>query len=94
MKSSVLAVIATCWFSAGPVPAQWLKYPTPGIPRNADGKPNLTAPAPKAGDGQPDLSGIWSINNLGYVGNITSGLKPGDILHWAEMLSKQPCNSR
>jgi hypothetical protein len=24
--------------------AQWLNYPTPGIPRTADGKPNLTAP--------------------------------------------------
>lgn len=39
--------------------AQWLNYPTPGIPRTADGKPNLTAPAPRAADGKPDLSGIW-----------------------------------
>ncbi len=27
--------------------AQWLKYPTPGIPRTANGKPNLAAPAPR-----------------------------------------------
>jgi hypothetical protein len=40
--------------------AQWLSYPSPGIPRTADGKPNLLAPAPKASDGKPDLSGIWS----------------------------------
>jgi hypothetical protein len=93
MKSPVLAVIAMGWSLSGPATAQWLKYPTPGIPRNADGKPNLTAPPPKTSDGKPDLSGIWSINNLGYVGNITSGLKPGDILHWAEMLSKQRINS-
>ena len=39
--------------------AQWLNYPTPGIPRTPDGKPNLTAPAPRAPDGKPDLSGIW-----------------------------------
>src|SRR5947207_2542000 len=26
--------------------AQWLNYPTAGIPRGADGKPNLNAPAP------------------------------------------------
>ena len=43
--------------------AQWLKYPTPGIPRTPDGKPNLSAPAPKAADGHPDLSGIWSPNS-------------------------------
>jgi hypothetical protein len=34
-----------------PLPAQWLHYPTPGIPRTPDGKPNLTAPAPKTADG-------------------------------------------
>jgi len=41
------------------VAAQWQGYPTPGIPRTADGKVNLAAPAPKAADGQPDLNGIW-----------------------------------
>ena len=39
--------------------AQWLNYPTPGVPRTADGKPNLSAPAPKTADGKPDLSGVW-----------------------------------
>jgi hypothetical protein len=39
--------------------AQWLNYPTPGIPRTPDGKPNLSAPAPRATDGKPDLSGLW-----------------------------------
>src|SRR6476661_9775515 len=42
-----------------PLSAQWLSYPTPGIPRTPDGKPNLSAPAPKTADGKPDLSGIW-----------------------------------
>ncbi|HEY7391702.1 MAG TPA: hypothetical protein VH640_24515 [Bryobacteraceae bacterium] len=40
-------------------PAQWLNYPTPGTPRTRDGKAILTAPAPKALDGKPDLSGVW-----------------------------------
>jgi hypothetical protein len=39
--------------------AQWLNYPTAGIPRNKDGAPNLTAPAPRAANGKPDLSGLW-----------------------------------
>jgi hypothetical protein len=38
---------------------QWPLYPTPGVPRLADGKPNLNAPAPRTPDGKPDLSGMW-----------------------------------
>src|SRR5580700_890884 len=41
------------------VHAQWLNHPTPGVPRTADGKPNLSAPTPRAADGKPDLSGLW-----------------------------------
>ena len=40
--------------------AQWLHYPTPGLPRAKDGRPNLTAPAPRVG-GHPDLSGVWQL---------------------------------
>jgi hypothetical protein len=49
----VLAVLAQSGYG------QWLRYPTPGIPRTRDGKANLTAPAPRASDGKPDVSGIW-----------------------------------
>ncbi len=41
--------------------AQWLNYPTAGVPRLPDGKPNLSAPAPRTADGKPDLSGIWQL---------------------------------
>lgn len=41
--------------------AQWLKYPTRGVPRTADGRANLSAPAPRTPDGKPDLSGIWQL---------------------------------
>src|SRR5215467_10444161 len=46
---------------SSPLGAQWLNYPTPGIPRLPDGKPNLAAPAPRTPDGKPDLSGIWGL---------------------------------
>src|SRR4051812_22828891 len=48
--------------------AQWLDHPDRNIPRAKDGSPVLTAKAPKARDGRPDLSGIWLPDN-------TPGLK-------------------
>src|SRR5271170_6266731 len=41
--------------------AQWPNYPTPAVPKGADGKPDLTGPGPRTADGKPDLSGIWTI---------------------------------
>jgi hypothetical protein len=38
--------------------AQWPDYPDVRIPRTKDGKPNLTAPAPRL-NGKPDISGVW-----------------------------------
>jgi len=71
------------------LPAQWPNHPTLGIPRLPDGKPNLSAPAPKTADGKPDLSGIW-VTSPGYTGNIAKDLKPGDVSFrpWAEALYK------
>ena len=75
-----LALIASC------ASGQWLNYPAPRIPRLPDGKPNLTAAAPKTADGKPDLSGVWDIITNAVSAN---DLKPGDVLPWAEALAKE-----
>ena len=43
--------------------AQWIKYPTAGIPRLANGKPDLSAPTPRTKDGKPDFSGVWEVEH-------------------------------
>ncbi len=80
-------------------PAQWLNYPTAGMPRTADGKPNLSAPAPKAPDGKPDLSGIWAAREeISLYGEYKSHfmdlaleLKPEEapFQPWAKAISQQ-----
>jgi len=44
---------------ATPGMAQWLHMRTAGVPRHADGSPDLAAPAPKTPDGHADFSGMW-----------------------------------
>jgi len=43
----------------GPLFGQWIDYPTAGVPRTPDGKPDLAAACPRTADGKPDLSGLW-----------------------------------
>lgn len=39
--------------------AQWPAYKNASAPRLPHGDVNMSAPAPKASDGHPDLSGVW-----------------------------------
>jgi hypothetical protein len=72
-------------------PAQWLDYPSAGLPRTPDGKPNLTAPTPKTSDGKPDLSGIWIPAEGSHFMDLASELKPegAPFQPWAKALSEQ-----
>lgn len=83
-----------------PMAAQWVRYPTPGIPRTADGKPNLSAPAPRTADGKPDLSGVWAAEcgiygdacfTRGLFFDLAKDLKPGEVemTPWAAAIQKQ-----
>jgi hypothetical protein len=47
-----------CRSGVGGLEAQSLNYRDPSIPRAKDGRPNLSAPAPRL-NGKPDLSGAW-----------------------------------
>jgi hypothetical protein len=70
-----------------PAAAQWINYPTPGIPRTADGKPNLSAPAPRTADGKPDLSGMWRVKQA-TSGETDKAMHSVKAQPWAQELSK------
>jgi hypothetical protein len=48
--------------------AQWKTTPTPNVPKNAAGEPDLTAPAPRTTDGKIDFTGIWAAGRGGGGG--------------------------
>jgi hypothetical protein len=56
LKLALAALLAAAFTSAF---AQWPDYPTAGVPKTADGKPNLTGPVPRTADKHPDLTGLW-----------------------------------
>ncbi len=60
--ASALAAVASL-AAAVDAAAQWIGYPTAGVPRKADGSVDMTAPAPRLANGKPDLSGIWISDN-------------------------------
>jgi hypothetical protein len=63
------------------VVAQWLTYPTAGVPKTSDGKPNYSAPTPRMADGKPDFSGIWLTAN----GLCPQGADPEKLVCGAEL---------
>ena len=72
-----------------PLAAQWLNYPTAGIPRTKDGKPNLSAPAPRTADGKPDLSGIWRGPDNKYLDNLAADGVDVPMRPWAQNVYRE-----
>ena len=73
-----------------PLAAQWLAHPTPDIPRAADGKPNLTAPAPRTPDGKAGHVRAVAADSIRNISrNIAADLKPEEIQPWARELVAQ-----
>jgi hypothetical protein len=70
----VVAMAAAITLTSSSIVAQWLRYPTAGVPRTRDGRPDLTARTPRTADGKPDFSGVWE--NDGYNPSSAEGLGP------------------
>jgi len=86
IRSGITAILV---LAASTANAQWLKTPTAGIPRDGSGKPSLNAPAPRAADGHPDLSGLWQLGiEAGYAANITADLPQSSVQASARALSR------
>ena len=65
-------VVVVCFASCvAVVDAQWPAHETQNVPRTADGRPDLLAPAPRAPDGTPDLTGIWASPGWAELGAAT-----------------------
>ena len=80
--------------SLAPLAAQWNNYPTPGIPRLANGKANLDAPPPRTPDGKPGLEGVWRAEGALLLLNLASGGIQVPFQPWAEEVYEQRRSDR
>ena len=109
MKAVRAGAIALLIAMPAAASAQWPNHLPAGVPKTADGKPNLAAPAPRMPDGKPDLSGLLQNGPTGLGGapssdpnappaatffNIGSNMKGGLPLRWAMTRSPHGCASR
>jgi len=93
MKPRVILFLCLTTLVAGaPADAQWPSYPWKNVPRTADGKIDMNAPARRTADGKPDLSGFWMpVGVVRHLLNLAADLKPGEVplQPWAEALYKE-----
>lgn len=87
----LLAAVAVLWGTTGAAFSQWVQHRTAGLPRTADGRPDLNAAAPRAPDGHPDLSGIWRI----VAGEPARFARPDNVPFqpWAREFQKKVADS-
>ena len=92
MPMQIALLCAALAFLGVTAHAQWLNYRAAGTPITSDGKVDLSAPAPRAPDGKPDLTGVWHLQTMrqdteltplanegGYTGNIFRDMRPEQV---------------
>jgi hypothetical protein len=60
----VVLVILGTPLASTQLAAQWVRYPTAGLPRKADGNVDMSATTPRTADGKPDFSGVWTSDEV------------------------------
>lgn len=53
-------IVAILLMATSPLSAQWFDWSNPNIPRTAEGRVDMSAPAPRSSDGHADFSGKWT----------------------------------
>ena len=87
-----VAVLTIAWAATATVGAQWDPYPSKNVPRTADGKVDMKAPARRMADGKPDLSGFWvPTQAVKHLLNLAADMKPGEVplQPWAAALYRE-----
>ena len=103
MSARLIAILSCLVLGGAAHPsAQWPRHATPGVPRLADGRVDLTAPAPRMPDGHPDFSGVWenpgwrvmaaASNNVSGTGGSpgTPSVLPPDVARFFDIGAGMP----
>ena len=60
----LLLVVLIVSLPSSHLAAQWIRHSAGGVPRKADGSVDMSAATPRTPDGTPDLSGIWTSDEV------------------------------